>query len=294
MNWDDFRFVLAIARKGTLTKAAQSLEVNQTTVTRRLQALQEQLGVQLFEKLKHGFVPTQAGEDVIRVAEEIEQKVFVLDDKVLGRDSELTGSLRVTFSEFIGSQWLWAFHRFAELYPEIELELSLTNINMNLTQREADVAIRQGNPPENLIGRKLARVEYALYAAKSLLETYGENLNYSEYPWMVWERSLRARLTEAWMAKHARNAKTVYAVNSLILMKESVRQGLGIAFLPCAIGDASPEFVRLRPVEEGFGVDLWLLTHPDLRNIARVRAFLDYIADIFYQHRDLFTGQSVP
>jgi len=291
MNWDDFRYVLAIYRKGTLSGAAESLGVNQTTVTRRLRSLQKEMGVQLFEKLHQGVSPTQAGEDMVKAAEDMEQKVFQIDENIVGKDRDLNGPLRVTFPEIIGGHWQWAFHQFCKQYPKIELELSLTNQQKNLTQREADIAIRIGDsPPEHLVGRKVVCVKYALYASSELLKTLGNTLPYDQYPWLAYDRKLGAKVTESWMFKHARKAKIICYVDTLQLLHEGIRAGMGIQFLPCIIGDSDPLLKRLRPVEKEFGWDLWLLTHPNLRNIARVKAFIDFITKIFIEHKDQFEG----
>ncbi|MCL1127438.1 LysR family transcriptional regulator [Shewanella surugensis] len=291
INWDDFRYILAIYRKGTLSGAAETLGVNQTTVTRRLKSLQRELGVQLFDKLHQGVFPTQAGEDMVTIAEEMEQKVFQVDDNIAGKDRDLRGPLRVTFPEIIGGHWQWAFHEFCQRYPKIELELSLSNQQKNLTQREADVAIRIGVlPPEHLIGRKLVKVKYALYGSNQLIKKLGSTLSYDEYPWLAYERKMGAKVTEKWMFKHARKAKIICYVNTLQLLHEGIRSGMGIQFLPCIIGDNDPLLKRLRPVEEGFSGDLWLLSHPNLRHIARVKTFMDFIAEIFIDHKGQFAG----
>lgn len=282
MNWDDYRFILAIDRKGNLTKAAESLGVNQTTVSRRLRALQKALGVQLFEKLTHGFVLTQEGEEVIQIAEGIEQRLLALEARVGNKDRSLSGSLHITFSEIIGTNWNWAFAAFAKSYPNIDLILSLNNTKISVMQREADIAIRYGNnPPENLVGRKLGHIEYALYAAHNLTKIYGEAQPYDTYPWVTWAPHCSATLTEKWMRQHAPYAKSIYAVDTMALMQEAIGRGDGIGFLPCSHGDKDSRLKRIRDTEKGFGLDMWILTHPDRRYVARIQTFMDYFAMIF-------------
>lgn len=293
VNWDDLRFLLAVGRLGTLTKAAKKLGVNHTTVSRRLAGLEEETSLRLFERLPDGFVPTAAGEDVFRVAERMEQEVLSLDRRVIGQDARLSGPLRVTTLDSIAEKMPELFMAFTDRYPNVTLELLVGNDPLNLSRREADVAIRLSNhPPEHLIGKKVARMEFALYGAESLVERVGEDAPLTAFPFLSWELRLNARLTEAWLRDNVPDAPVVCRVDTGATMFAATRAGMGLSFLACIHGDAEPGLRRMLPVQEGFGMDLWILSHSDLRSTARVRAFIDVVGDGLIALRSRFDGSA--
>lgn len=290
VEWGDLPFLLALSRANTMTAAAKKLAVNQTTVARRLDALEESLGVQLVERRRDGITLTEEGWEAVRIAEEMEGAAMELERSLLGSSAELAGLLRVTTADMISVQHPELFASFAKAYPNIELELVTGYGVLSLSRREADVAIRLTNKPaENLFGRKLVRVEYALYGEKALVSSMGR-APVSTYPWLTWTKSSAAGVTERWMKKHVPNANIVCRLDSSLTMFSSVEAGAGIAFLPCAYGDASDRLKRLRPPEAGFGYDLWVLTHRDLAKTARVRAFLRHVGQYFDGLQPRFSG----
>jgi DNA-binding transcriptional LysR family regulator len=227
-------------------------------------------------------VPTRAGDDILAVAARVEDELVQLDREVSGRDTSLRGSLRVTTIDVFAVQNSGIFSSFAERYPEVTLEIVLSNTPQNLTKREADVAIRMTNkPPPNLLGKKLGRIEFAVYGARSLVEGREDPHDLEAYPWLAWDEKLGARLTEQWMRKHVPKARVAVRLDSGVTNLCFLRSGIGIAFAPCLWADAMPELQRLRDPEPGFGMDIWLLSHPDLRHTARVRAFVDHMSQNF-------------
>jgi DNA-binding transcriptional LysR family regulator len=293
MNWDDLRVVLAVHRNRTLTQAARVLGVNHSTVSRRLGSLQDELGVRLFDRLPDGYVATTAGEDVVAAALRMEEQVLDLDRQVLGRDESLSGPLRVTTTDMAAFRHADIFASFVERYPNVALEVSADNSPRSLTRREADVALRITNsPPEHLVGRKVARSEWALYGAISLVESLGEPDDLEAYPWLGWDQ--RPPITEAWLRRHVPRARIACRVDSTLVMLRSLELGIGIAHTQCIDGDSSPHLRRLRPVMDNWGMDLWLLTHPDLRHTARVRAFLDHAEARLRPLADQFAGREKP
>lgn len=300
MNWDDLRFLLAIGRAGTLTGAARELSVNHSTVSRRLQAVEDSLGTRLFDRLPHGYVATPNGERILNIAADVETKVHRIDRELVGADARLSGTLRVTTLDLLGDRYMDAIAGFVDTFPGVDLELCIDDMPRSLTRREADVALRLSNgPPEHLVGRRLGHAEFALYGAKRLLEKHtagpggldGTDTSALEaLPWMAWAERMGARLTAKWMKEHVPEARIACRIDSSTAMLNAVRAGLGIAFLACVIGDDDPELVRLRPPEPNFGMDLWILTHPDLRGTARVKAFMDHMAAAVGRDADLLAG----
>lgn len=293
MDWDHLRFFLAAARAKTLSAAARQLGVNQTTVTRRLDSLERELGVRLLDRTSSGMVTTPAGAEILRVTERLGDDVAALERQVLGKDARLTGDLRVTTVDLVAFFEASLFESFSTRYPGVALELSVGYFPRNLTRREADVAIRwTDSPPEHLVGQRVARAEYALYGSVTLLERFPKDAELQDYPWLAWDSAADARVTAAWMRRHVPGARIVCRYDMAVALHVAVRAGMGLSFLPCAYGDSDPALRRLRPVEAGFGMDIWVLTHPDLRGTARVRAFLEHTAAHFASRRRLYAGQS--
>ncbi len=223
--------------------------------------------------------------------ERVEEAVHSLDRRVLGRDARLHGPLRLTTFDALAVRHVALFKGFQRRYPDIELEISVENAPVSLTRREADVALRLTNsPPEHLVGRKILRAEFALYAHRDLVAEHGDNLG--GYPWLAWDERLGARLTQEWMDANVPEARIAAVIDSSALMIRSVQRGFGIQFLICPEGDGRPELVRLRPPEPGFGMDLWVLTHPDLRGTARVKAFMDHLYDGLREHAEAYAGDA--
>ncbi len=290
MQWDDLRVILAVSRERTLSGAAKVLGVTHSTVSRRLSALEDAVGARLFERRPEGYVPSAAGATMLESAARVEEEVQSLDRRVLGQDARLSGSLRVTTVDVLAVSFARSIRSFAERFPGVALELSVDNEPRSLSRREADVAMRMTNEPsEHLVGRKLVRIEFALYAERSLVPAGGLT-DLESAPWISWDDRVGARVTEQWMQRHAPRPIREITVDNAIVMLESVRNGLGIAFLPCFLGDGDERLLRLRPVEAGFGMDLWILTHPDLRNTARVRAFMDHMHSELRPQQERFSG----
>lgn len=291
MDWDDLRYFLAAANADSLSQAAKKLGVNQTTVSRRLSSLQEQLGVRLLDRTTLGVETTPAGEDALKAATQVEEILTTLGRRLAGHDSKLTGQLRVTTLDLIPVFEMALFDSFLQQFPDIELEISVDNATRNLSKREADVAIRWTNKPlEQLIGRKLTTAEFALYAAPKLIAKQADNTNVAGYPWLGWEEIMDASATNYWMKNHVPKANIICRFNNSLAMFNAIKSGMGIAFLPCAFADPDPGLQRIRQVESGFGMDIWVLTHPDLRTTAKVKAFMQHTVNFFSKHHSRYLG----
>lgn len=281
MDWDDLRFALALARTGTLSGAAERLAVSHTTVSRRLRALEERVGVTLFDVGPEGYAPTAAGEDLVAVATRMEADTLALEKRVASRDERPAGALRVSVMELVFRAFHGAFASFVAAHPEIALTVTATDDEVSLTRREADVALRLNSaPPEHLVGRRVGSLQFDVYAARSLVERVGRDAPLGEYPWIAWDERLNARWLDAWLAQHAPGARVVLRVDAgAAAMHDLLRAGVGVQFLARVEGDADPSLVCLGPGDPFARRDLWLLTAPELRHTPRVRAFLDHMGD---------------
>lgn len=285
-DYNDLRFVLAAARAGTLTGAAGQLKVDQTTVTRRLRALEKRLGVKVFDRLRGGITLTPAGDSCVRAAEAFEQQIHDLERELSGEDPNLAGPLRLTLPELFASAWVDELAAFAEAHPTVRLEIVADNTIRSLSRGEADVAVRViHTPAEHLVGRRLSGMALCIYAATALAETPVETI-----PWVEWdpaesEGSVIGRTRE----KLGATGPTRLYVNSYLVLLEAVRRGVGGCVLPCVLGDREPALAR---VTEPWRVEqsLWLLTHPDLKKSPRIRVLVDRLTDHLLAERPILEG----
>jgi len=290
--WGDLKTVLAIAETGSLSGAARRLGVSHATVFRRLGAIEQRLGVKLFERDTGGYAPTPAGEDVAGAAKRIEAEVVGIERRVAGRDLLPSGSLRLTTTDTLLAGLLTPILAgFRCDYPDISLEISVSNAPLSLSRREADVALRVTQaPPESLVGRRIGRIAQAVYGAAAACPAQAPGAGPALASWVGPDETLWYPQLDAWMKRQGHEARCAYRVDSLKGIHWAVRAGIGVAVLPCYMGDADQDLVRLgEPIPE-MGADLWLLTHPDLRRVMRVRAFIDYVGDAVRERGRLLAG----
>lgn len=297
LSWDDIKLVKSIADAKGLSGAAVALGVNHSTVFRRLGGLEQGLEVVLFERRRGGYGLTAAGEEMLALAERMDAEVHAFARKLAGRELSPAGELRVTTSDTLLAHLLTPiFARFRAAFPNVRLDVVLGNQALNLSRRDADVAIRATDrPPENLVGRRIARAAWALYGRGQDFEEGPPSDPDSLYrrPWVALAENFSSLKLVQHVRDHVAGDCLVYRINTVLGLAEAVEAGIGIGFLPCFIGDARPSLIRLSATNPSFAADLWLLTHPDLRHAARVRAFLDFMAAEIIQHRPLIEGGRV-
>lgn len=291
MDWNDLRFVLAICQEGTLSGAARKLNVNHSTVFRRINAIEEMLEVRLFERLQNGYAMTEAGEAALEAATRIDDEVSSLSRKLVGRDLRLYGKLRVTAPDALALTVLMPhLADFSKAYPDIQLELAIANGYFSLTQREADIAVRATHtPPDTAVGRRICTLATSVYGSKTYLAA-NANSRPDQYSWLMPDDELSQLPTARWMQKHYAQAPVLLRSNSILGLYEAVRQDCGVAPLPCFLGDRDGALKRVLDPPDELASELWLLTHPELRRTARVRAFTDYMADALGKEVALIEG----
>lgn len=279
IDWRDLQLVLAICRNGTLSGAARELGINHSTVFRRLNAIESRLDVRLFERLPTGYAMTAAGETMQASAERIEAEIFGLSRHLIGGDLRLSGTLRVTAPDALAVHILMPqIASFRQRYPGIEIELSIDNGFLDLSQRQADVAVRTTDtPPEASIARRLCRLGATFYSSNRYLGTHTE-ADVSGYDWLMPASGLVWFSANQWLAHTYPQARVALRSNSLLSLYAAVNQDMGIAPLPFFLGDPARGLRRVLEPPPAFASELWLLTHPDLRRTARVRAFVEYLS----------------
>lgn len=284
MNWNDLRYFLALAREGSVSGAGRSLSVEHTTVARRISALEKQLNSRLFDRLPSGYQMTQVAENLYPHALAMEEVMQKADREVFGMDKQLSGDLKLTASYDVFNAMVTAkLSDFVDKYPNINLELLSSTSLADLASRQADIALRLSpSPPEYLIGRKVVPLRHGIYASANYLtkQRRSERL-------IIWEHE---RNTPQWVKDHFPDARIAVKVNEIMTMKESVKNHLGIARLPCYVADTEPSLRRLDLALSPSNWGVWVLSHVDLRATEKVRVCREFLIDIITEQRALIEG----
>jgi DNA-binding transcriptional LysR family regulator len=275
MNWNDLRVLLAISRAQTLAAAARLLRVNETTVARRLAAAEVAAGARLFQRVGGGVLrPTDAGEAAVASAERMEQAVDSFRASVTQSQSVTAGTVRLTAVPILVNHLLVpALHGLVDRYPALHLELIAELRDLSLTKREANMALRLARPAEDagaaVLTRKVGNVRYAVYALAAIDPTLALDL-----PWIGYETGMSALPQARWIAARRGARGSPVALNDAAAILHSVAAGMGRSLLPCFIADHHPALRRqdLSDLPEPPSRELWLLTHPDQRELARISA----------------------
>ena len=295
LSWEDLRVVAAVAEAGSLPAAAGRLGLDHSTVFRRLGRIEAALGLALFERRREGFAATAAGEEIVALARRLDDDVNAVARRLAGRAPTPSGEVRVTTADSLLVHLMTPlFARFRAHCPEVRLDVVVANQSLNLSKRDADVAIRAGDdPPPTLIGRRVARIAWALYGRRADAAAGGDDAMDAGRPWVALGDDLAAMKVARFPAETEPPRHIVYRTNSVLALAEAVEAGIGIGHLPCFVGDVRPDLARLSPPDPRFAADLWLLTHPDLRKAARVRALLDFLAEEIARLRPLIEGEAL-
>lgn len=286
-DWNDLQIFLAVEREGTARAAASRLKCSHSTVSRRLDALEARYGTKLFDRTPDGFVVNASGARILARAQQIEAEMMELERSVIGDDIRLQGDIRLTapppLMEFL---LLPILRDFRERYPLINIELVPSYGYADLSRRDADIAIRFSDKPEDhLVGRRLPEFRDSIYAAPDYIAAHWPD---GQPEWISWTDN-------AGFAKHIKatpfpKAPVSWQIPSLHLQAAAAAQGLGMASLPLMMGDNYPGLVRVPDAGLQRGRPAWLLTHPDLRRMERVRVFAKFLAEAIVAKAEAFGG----
>jgi DNA-binding transcriptional LysR family regulator len=310
LDWSDLRFALAIGRQGSPGAAAAELGVNATTVQRRLDALEQQLGARLFDRSRRGYQATEAGLLVLERARRMADQADEIERRVLGQDRELVGPLRVTTAFVVMEHLLpQPLADFARRYPGIEVEVVENAFLVDLSRRhaegaggsrqEADVALRlSAHVAEHLVGRQLGPTHCRVYARRG-----APDLPQSVQPlsqlvrdvaWIAFERDAKHRVYDRWMRDNLAQSRVLARVDIFNAVAAMLRTGIGVGILPTFMEASHPDLVAVSDPIPELSVPIWMLTHPDLRQTARVRAFMQDVGDALARQLRNRAGNDVP
>ncbi len=276
LNWNDLRYVLAVSRGKSLAAAARTLAVNESTVARRIVVIEKQLSTQLFERNSGVLLPTRAGELAMLAAERVELETQGLESAVSGADQRIAGTVRLTSVPLIINHLLVpAVNELCNQHPELSLELIAESRDLSLSKRESDIALRLARPTKELkvLAQRIGKLDYAVYALKSA--------NAARLPWISYEDGMRDLPQAQWINSRIDSAipGTYILCNDAEVILACIKAGLGKSLLPVAVGDQQADLQRINssvPVSR----EIWLLVHPDLRQLARIKVVVDWLAGV--------------
>lgn len=291
LDWNDLRYFLAVSREGSTLSAGRSLRVSQTTVARRISALEGALGVPLFEKRQAGYALTPAGAEIVRLAEEVEISVSRFADAAAAQSRDIRGTVKLTTEEVYAITLLAPILReLHEQHPEILIELDTSQKLRDLGAGEADISLRSTKGVEQttgLVGRKLCIDDWTLYCSREYAARHGVPTSLAElkehafigggggHLWIHYQAWLRELGLESQVAMHHTTSGGLLS---------GVRSGVGIAVLPAVVGDGDPDLIRCIPPRTQHGRTLWLFTHERCRHTPRVRTVIDFLYQRLSRH----------
>nr|WP_284701062.1 LysR family transcriptional regulator [Rhodoplanes tepidamans] len=286
------KFFLAVGREGTLAGAGRALGVKHSTVLRRVAALEEELGLKLFDRHPDGYHLTGAGKEMLDAAVHIGDDIVTMERRLSGRDLRLAGTVRVAAIGVLVPWIAGALAEFRALHPAIKVEVVISPAGVSLARHEADIAILISSAtPESLVGRRIAALAHRVYSALSFPAADVADPDITRYEWVSYTAS-RADVPQAqWVAANIPADRVVFRANHTGMVVAAVKAGLGLGVLPCYLGDAEPSLRALRDIGN-LGQEMWILTHRDLKRMPRIRALMDFLARELGRHRDLIEGRA--
>lgn len=287
-DWDDYRFLLAVFEAQNISQAAKRLNVNHATVSRRLAALEKSIGAQLFERKPEGYELTEAGLVMVSAAHTMQKALADADQLVRANDESLSGVVTLSAPEnLIHAVILPKLNAFKADYPNIGVNLDSADDVKSIHNHDADIALRVTDAPaEGLVGRKLVARHMALYASHEYCKAREAETNQIDY----WIGRTNDQKTPKWVTKHYPQSTASARVSSNIALHQAVRAGLGIAQLPCRIGDDDPKLQRVAPFKAEKDRDLWLLYNPNMRQTPRLQAVAKFLTNLILAEKELFEG----
>ena len=297
LDWNDLKYFLSVADEGSTLAAGRALRVSQTTVARRIAALEEALGLPLFEKRQAGYALTPAGEELLERARQVGQAAsgFAEASAAVARDT--SGKVRITTQEIFAVSLLAPMLReLHERHPEILIELDDSQDFRDLGEGEADIALRSayGDLGAGVVGRRLGPDDWTLYCSRDYAAQHGvptTRAQLKKHAFIGGGGPKLWRAYSAWLHDLGLDDRIIMHHASAMGMMSAIRSGLGIAVLPCIIADADPDLIQCVPPKDGHGRMMWLVTHERVRHTPRVRAAIDFLYERISRHIKMLQAQ---
>ena len=280
MNWDDLKVLLALSREGSTRKAASTMGVSNTTVMRRLESLEDQIGGKLFDRTPDGYTPTALADQLLPTAKIVEQTLGEAERQVSGKDSELSGRVKLSLPAVPVTHISEGVAEFAQKYPRIELDISVSDEPVDLARREADIAVRglpkDKRPPKDIVGIKIGRISLGYYVHKELLSEAARGQRQ-----LTFIRASHAVLNLGDLpAPETLGLESRHLIDGLTPRMVAVTHKLGVAALPCFLATQHPDLILLPGIPSAHWGYTWLLHHKDLRQSARIRALFKHLSEL--------------
>ncbi|TNE61271.1 MAG: LysR family transcriptional regulator [Alphaproteobacteria bacterium] len=293
--WDDLKYFLAMAENGSLSAAARKLNVSQPTLSRRLTALEDDVGVELFSRTRTGLEMTALGDQLLRHARHMQDDVHAIERLITGQDTNLSGSVMISCIESVGAGWLVRkLKPFRAQYPGITVDIKVDNAASDLLRREADIALRMFRPVQNdLVAKRTVTMNYGYYATRDYLAEHGAPQSTKElkdHSFILPHDEILAHTKTDPRRVYALSQSAAFRSNSMLALASAVEEGIGIGAYPCMLAAENDNLVRLFEGLTVFSADIWLVAHAELRRNARIRAMYDYLSDMLHDHAAAFAG----
>jgi DNA-binding transcriptional LysR family regulator len=294
VQWDDLRVFLAIAQAGSLRRAARVLGFGQPTVIRHLRQLEQSLGSRLFERTPDGHRLTQGGQHLLPMAQSMAEAATAIDRRRMAFGDDAGGVVRVSAGEWSARFLAPHLASLSGRHADLTVELAETHNEPDLDRREADLLIRHGLPARgHLVRVGLGTIEAAIYGATSLVEaqpTARTEARWRSCPWVAYDAPHEYFRSMAFLMAHLGDRRPRVRASRFSLQLEAIRAGAGLGLLPCFVGDADPTLVRLTAPIAELSDDYWLVVHPDLKTVPRVRLLIDWIRTAFKEDKSVLLG----
>src|SRR6056297_1435386 len=281
-NWDEIRTAYNVARIGTVSGAAQDMGVHHATVIRHIDALEARLGVKLFQRHARGYTPTEAGDDLLRVAQATDDQLSQLEGRLRGRGDAVTGDLMITSIVELSDFLVPVLADFKAEYPDVVLRYLTDARVFRLEYGEAHVAIRAGtapDEPDNVV-QPLTKLKIGLYASKRYIEKHGmpeDESDLADHDFVGSDNPDGRAPFQQWLRARVPYDRVVFRATDTSSMISAVRSGAGIGFMPVTYGSSDPGLVEVMPPKDEWSAQLWLVTHVDLHRTAKVQALLSHL-----------------
>jgi DNA-binding transcriptional LysR family regulator len=291
IRWDDLQVVLAVADGGSVAAASRTLGVNHTTVLRRLGAFEERHGVQLFERHARGYKLTAESKHFLNTVRSIEEAVEGLERTIAGQGTSIEGRLTLTSTDSLCQTVLVRHVRaFQEKHPAVVIDLMVTNTRLNFSRLDADITVRPARElPPDLAGERVCALGLRVYGAAAYLAR-NESTDAGRHRWLTLSQSMQRPPIRQWQESLIPNAAIAMSSDSFVALRNAAELGLGLALLPCCLGDPSESLVRVPMFPDRIETNIWIAAHPDLIGAPLIQAGMQFFVEAVRGDEALLSG----